>query len=232
MKADGGNRLSDLKNISFDLDKCQKSLSNYLESKQMSFPRFYFISNDDLLQILGSSDPKSIQGFLLSLFDNCKMLTFGKGDKQMIGMVSDESESFEFETPVKPEGKIEDWMNKIDEEMKDTLTLMAKRATFEYAKTDRLEWIRMYVGMITLLGTQIWWTFAVEDVFKLVAKGDKHAMKRELALEIKELDRLIGLVREDIDNNLRKCVNTLIVLDVHAKDVVDGFVRDSILSAK
>jgi dynein heavy chain len=232
VKADGGNRLSDLKNISFDLDKCQKSLSNYLESKQMSFPRFYFISNDDLLQILGSSDPKSIQGFLLSLFDNCKMLTFGKGDKQMIGMVSDEGESFEFETPVKPEGKIEDWMNKIDDEMKDTLTLMAKKSTFEYAKTDRLEWIRMYVGMITLLGTQIWWTFAVEDVFRLVAKGDKHAMKRELALEIKELDRLIGLVREDIDNNLRKCVNTLIVLDVHAKDVVDGFVRDSILSAK
>jgi dynein heavy chain len=60
VKADGGNRLNDLKNISFDLDKCQKSLTNYLESKQMSFPRFYFISNDDLLQILGSSDPKSI----------------------------------------------------------------------------------------------------------------------------------------------------------------------------
>ena len=60
VKADGGNRLNDLKNISFDLDKCQKSLTNYLESKQMSFPRFYFISNDDLLQILGSSDPKAI----------------------------------------------------------------------------------------------------------------------------------------------------------------------------
>jgi dynein heavy chain len=57
-------------------------------------------------------------------------------------------------------------------------------------------------------------------------------MKRELAVEIKELDRLIALVREDISKNLRKCVNTLIVLDVHAKDVVDGFVRDSILSAK
>jgi len=119
----------------------------------MSFPRFYFISNDDLLQILGSSDPKSIQGFLLSLFDNCKMLTFGKGDKQMIGMVSDEGESYEFETPVKPEGNVEDWMNKVDDEMKESLTLFAKKATFEYAKTDRIDWIKMWVGMITLLGT-------------------------------------------------------------------------------
>jgi dynein heavy chain len=32
-KADGGNRLQMLKDISFDLDKCQKSLSNYLETK-------------------------------------------------------------------------------------------------------------------------------------------------------------------------------------------------------
>lgn len=49
VKADNGARMDDLKNISFELDKCQKSLTNYLESKQMSFPRFYFISNDDLL---------------------------------------------------------------------------------------------------------------------------------------------------------------------------------------
>jgi len=81
------------------------------------------------------------------------MLTFGKGHKQMVGMVSDEGESFEFETPVKPEGNVEDWMNKVDEEMIDTLTIIAKTSVFEYAKTDRIEWIQQYVGMITLLGT-------------------------------------------------------------------------------
>lgn len=57
-------------------------------------------------------------------------------------------------------------------------------------------------------------------------------MKVELSKEIGELNDLIGLVRTDISKNLRKIVNTLIVLDVHAKDVVDGFVRDSILNAK
>jgi len=42
---------------------------------------------------------------------------------------------------------------------------------------------------------------------------------------------LIALVRTDIDSLLRKCVNTLIILDVHARDIVDTFVRDSIMSA-
>jgi dynein heavy chain len=43
---------------------------------------------------------------------------------------------------------------------------------------------------------------------------------------------LIALVREKIEPNVRKCVNTLIILDVHARDIVDQFVRDSILSAR
>jgi dynein heavy chain, axonemal len=69
-------------------------------------------------------------------------------------------------------------------------------------------------------------------VFILVnVKKDNHAMKNELFKETKQLNELIALVREKISNNLRKCVNTLIILDVHARDIVDKFVRDSILQA-
>ena len=196
----------------------------------MAFPRFYFISNDDLLQILGSSDPLAIQPFLLSLFDNCKALTINK-QKQAIGMTSDEGEYYDLETPVKCEGNVEDWMNKVDDEMKATLTLIAKKAVFNYAKNDRLEWIKGEIGMVAVLGTQIWWTFSIEDVFERVGKN-KHAMKDELALETKNLDNLIVLVRDKISSNLRRCVNTLIILDVHARDIIDKFVRDSILNGK
>ena len=31
---------------------------------------------------------------------------------------------------------------------------------------------------------------------------------------------------------MRKKVNTLLIIDVHARDIVDGFVRESILNAK
>ena len=57
-------------------------------------------------------------------------------------------------------------------------------------------------------------------------------MKQELAKESSDLNDLIALVRQDLDNNTRKSVNTLIILDVHARDIVDSFVRDSILDAK
>jgi dynein heavy chain len=150
----------------------------------------------------------------------------------MIGMTSDEGEEYTFENPVKPEGNVEDWMNKVDDEMKLTLLTITKRAVHGYAKSERIEWIKEQLGMVALVGTQIWWTFSVEDVFERVQKGDKHAMKNELAKESNDLNDLIALVREKISPNTRRCVNTLIILDVHARDIVDRFVRDSILSAK
>ena len=37
------------------MDKIQKNLNAYLEEKRGQFPRFYFVSNDELLQILADS---------------------------------------------------------------------------------------------------------------------------------------------------------------------------------
>jgi len=230
--ADGGSRYSELKNISTELDKCEKSLTNYLESKRNSFARFYFISSDDLLYILGSSNPRTIQPHLLKLFDNCKELNFINRDKIIEGMTSDEGEKFLFEVPQKPEGAVEDWMTRVEEEMKNTLHVIAKKAIMFYAKEKRTKWISEHLGMITVVGTQVWWTFSVEDVFKRVSEGDKHAMKNELMKQTEDLNDLIDMVRTDLDGNTRKKINALIILDVHAKDIVDRFVRDSILSDK
>jgi dynein heavy chain len=72
----------------------------------------------------------------------------------------------------------------------------------------------------------------VEDVFRRVKEGDKHAMKTELFIESKNLSDLIAFIRQDLEDQVRKSVNTLIILDVHARDIVDRFVRDSILDAR
>ena len=123
-------------------------------------------------------------------------------------------------------------MKKVDKEMKNTLHIISKEAVYNYAKEDRVPWITKQLGMVAIVGTQIWWTFAVEDVFRRVKEGDKHAMKKESQKQTKDLDDLINLVRTDINNLLRKKVNTLIKLDVHGRDIVDRFVRDSILDAR
>lgn len=61
------NRLMDLELISEGLERCQKSLNDYLDSKRNAFPRFFFISDDELLSILGSSDPECVQEHMIKV---------------------------------------------------------------------------------------------------------------------------------------------------------------------
>ena len=86
--------------------------------------------------------------------------------------------------------------------------------------------------MIAIAGTQIWWTWRVEDVFDKVREGNKYAMKQESAKQAKDLNDLVDLVRTDLNSQDRKKINAPIIIDVHARDIVDRFVKDSILDKK
>lgn len=68
------------------LDQVQKSLEAYLETKRQSFPRFYFLSNDELLSILSQTrNPRAVQEHLCKCFDSINCVLF-KPDNTIEGM--------------------------------------------------------------------------------------------------------------------------------------------------
>ena len=65
--------------MSAKMEEIQKALDMYLESKRQVFPRFYFLSNDDVLEILGQSlNPEAMQPHMKKCFDNIKYLRIEK----------------------------------------------------------------------------------------------------------------------------------------------------------
>lgn len=66
-----------LEGLQSQLALCEKSLAEYLETKRLAFPRFYFVSASDLLDILAKGNqPSLVAVHLPKLFDNIARLEF------------------------------------------------------------------------------------------------------------------------------------------------------------
>lgn len=161
------NDLVDRENISahfIDANKnladIQRHLNDYLDSKCQSFPRFYFLADDDLLKILAQTkDPTLVQPHMSKCFEGIKKVVF-EGDGIVTGMVSAEGEVVKFTKPIdvnegEKAGNVELWMLEIEEMMKSTLRDMVKAAMADYEVTPREEWLSKWAGQVVLACDQI-----------------------------------------------------------------------------
>lgn len=103
------------------------------------------------------------QVHLLKLFDNVKSLSFGRSSKQVLGMGSSEGETFLLRELVPVEGPVEVWMTAVETEMCNSLRSITKEGVYRYAHEERQGWITSVLSMVSLVGSQIWWTWEVRN---------------------------------------------------------------------
>nr|CAD7428767.1 unnamed protein product [Timema monikensis] len=86
-----------------ELTLCEKALAEYLETKRLAFPRFYFVSSADLLDVLSNGNqPQVVARQLTKLFDSMAHLKFipdeaGQLTKKSLGMIAKDGEYVEFD---------------------------------------------------------------------------------------------------------------------------------------
>jgi dynein heavy chain, axonemal len=84
-----------------DLEEIQRGLEAYVQSKRVIFPRFFFLSFEDLISILSESENKEVISLhLKTLFDGIVALEFTP-DEQVTKMYSKEKECVELTKSVK-----------------------------------------------------------------------------------------------------------------------------------
>uniref|UniRef100_A0A2I2YF97 Dynein axonemal heavy chain 17 n=1 Tax=Gorilla gorilla gorilla TaxID=9595 RepID=A0A2I2YF97_GORGO len=205
---------------------CEKALAEYLETKRLAFPRFYFVSSADLLDILSNgNDPVEVSRHLSKLFDSLCKLKFrlDANDKPLkvgLGMYSKEDEYMVFDQECDLSGQVEVWLNRVLDRMCSTLRHEIPEAVVTYEEKPREQWILDYPAQVALTCTQIWWTTEVGLAFARLEEGYENAIKDYNKKQISQLNVLITLLIGNLNAGDRMKIMTICTIDVHARDVV------------
>ncbi|XP_076002176.1 cytoplasmic dynein 2 heavy chain 1 isoform X2 [Genypterus blacodes] len=162
------------------LQRCQKSLNEFLEEKRSAFPRFYFIGDDDLLEILGqATNPTVIQSHLKKLFAGIHSVVFDEQCQHIVAMCSLEGETVPLRNLIRISDNVEVWLSELSVEMKETL----KHLLFKCLSAGKEGTVdpSQYPSQILCLGEQIQFT---EDVEKALKENSLHQLELELIAKL------------------------------------------------
>ena len=158
------------------LSLCEKALAEYLETKRLAFPRFYFSSSADLLDILSNGNqPLMVAKHLTKLFDSMAKLKMKEVEEKATNtatiMIAKDGETVPFVEECVCEGQVEIWLNRLLQAMRATIRFEFSKSVKTYETTPREKWLFYYPAQVSLGGTQIWWTTEVNQSFEKMEQG-------------------------------------------------------------
>jgi dynein heavy chain 1 len=226
-------RLADL------LNKIQKALGEYLERERSSFPRFYFVGDEDLLEIIGNSkDILRIMKHLKKMFAGISTVKLDDDVTQIQGMASREGEEVAFTEPIllKDFPKINDWLARIEYMMRLSLANLLTDAVGElqtfYGKgtlqaEQLMSWMEKYPAQLVTLAVQVAWTASVE-----ASLDAAQVPKEPLDVIHQALDLLADIVLQELKPVMRRKCEHLITELVHQRDVLRALIQQDVNDSK
>lgn len=130
------------------LEEVQKGLNAYLDSKCAQFPRFYFLSPEELLEILAETkEPTRVQPHLKKCFEGVNKLEFDD-EKKIHGMFSAEGEKVPFTKiidPVAAKGAVEQWLREVESVMLSSVKNIVDSSQQSFRKSPSREaWVTQW----------------------------------------------------------------------------------------
>ena len=220
------------------LNKIQKALGEYLERERISFPRFYFVGDEDLLEIIGNSnDTLRISKHFRKMFAGLSGILMDQ-ESTITGFVSKEGEQVQLKRPISllKTPKINDWLAALESNMKSSLAELLGEAVQLFGALlnnpviDALvfnDYLVTFPAQIVVLATQVVWTSSVNATLASGGEG----LQSLHDVSVKLLDLLASTVLGNLDLLMRKKCEHLITEFVHQRDVIARLISTKASSA-
>jgi dynein heavy chain 1 len=224
----------------------QRALGEYLAKQRNDFSRFYFLGDDDLLEIMGNAgEPGKVLGHLGKMFSGiggARLLTEGLPEDlraRLDAMVSKDGEIVPFHKPIDifSQTNVKDWLKELESCMQTTLALLLEKAVDEDAfsaddkrddasKEKFISWTTKFPAQVMILATQINWSMGVDKA--LCSTDSAKALGSVLQVLEWKLEVMATTVLEELPPDHRKKFEQCITELVRQRDIVRSLIDEKV----
>lgn len=212
------------------------------KQERASFPRFYFVGDEDLLDIIGNGkNVERIQKHFRKMFAGINTVLVDAEGENCLGIASKEGEEVPYGQPVLvKDQRINAWLTALEQQMKVSLAQLLADAvqgvhkfrTEGFHLEPYLAWLDKFQAQLVTLSVQVSWSQSARMALHVLEGGGKGGQLQALIDQVEAtLTGLADTVLQHQPPVRRKKLEQVITELVHKRDVTREFVRTGVSSS-